>query len=142
MYFAAEFTDGVNSHIDDFVLLSIFVGNDFMKPLPHFSIKEGSLDVVMGTYAQLVKDGLSLVENGEVIIFLTNQCFVFFTTCSSYSIFCWFLVLLFEFYIFAGLYCVGVVHTRNQFYLLSNRNTDKYSKSVRTTEEFSSLGED
>jgi len=53
-------------HIDDFVLLSVFVGNDFLKPLPGFTIRYGGLDVLMGLYGLMTKTGLHLVEQNEI----------------------------------------------------------------------------
>jgi 5'-3' exoribonuclease 2 len=38
--------------LDEFVLLTFLIGNDFLPPLPHLAIRSGGLDVVLDIYRQ------------------------------------------------------------------------------------------
>ncbi len=62
--------------IDDFVLLSFFLGNDFLPHLPNFSISDGGLDAILAIYKRtlpflddyLTKDGNINQKNLTVFI--------------------------------------------------------------------------
>jgi 5'-3' exoribonuclease 1 len=40
--------------VDDFILLSFLVGNDFIPSIPHFDIADGSMEMIMDTYHNLL----------------------------------------------------------------------------------------
>ena len=40
--------------IDDFILLAIFVGNDFLPHLPGVHINEGALNLIFGIYKRVL----------------------------------------------------------------------------------------
>lgn len=40
--------------IDDFILISVFVGNDFLPHLPGLHINEGAMETLWGIYKQVL----------------------------------------------------------------------------------------
>jgi len=54
--------------IDDFVFMCIFIGNDFMPNLPHLDIADGSLNLMMNVYRDLLptKLGGYLTSKGAI----------------------------------------------------------------------------
>ena len=55
--------------IDDFILMSFFIGNDFLPHLPGLHINEGALALMFKIYKQLLPTlGGYLNENGDLIL--------------------------------------------------------------------------
>ena len=53
--------------IDDFILLAIFIGNDFLPHLPDLHINEGALNLLFGIYKKILPGaGGYLNENGKL----------------------------------------------------------------------------
>ncbi len=64
-YFQNEFPPRQPSQfIPDFVLFSSLVGNDFVRPLPNFSIIYGGLDLMFSIYK--LSPNMQLVQDGQV----------------------------------------------------------------------------
>lgn len=40
--------------IDDFILISVFVGNDFLPHLPDIHINEGAMELIWGIYKRVL----------------------------------------------------------------------------------------
>lgn len=40
--------------IDDFILISVFVGNDFLPHLPNLHINEGAMETIWGIYKRVL----------------------------------------------------------------------------------------
>lgn len=57
----------VNRLVDDFIFLCFFVGNDFLPSLPHLDISDGSLNMLMDTYRQMLPALRGHLTNGEKI---------------------------------------------------------------------------
>lgn len=49
-----EFQYDLERIIDDFILMSIFVGNDFLPHLPDLHINEGALERIWGIYKEIL----------------------------------------------------------------------------------------
>lgn len=63
----AEGTYNLERIIDDFVLLCVLVGNDFLPHSPTLDINEGGMDLILETYRDLcVRQGVYLTQ-GELI---------------------------------------------------------------------------
>ncbi len=53
--------------IDDFILLSVFVGNDFLPHLPNLHINEGAMEEIWGIYRRVLpKAGGYLNDLGQI----------------------------------------------------------------------------
>jgi 5'-3' exoribonuclease 1 len=50
----AESIYNLDRIVDDFVLLSFLVGNDFVPGLPHFDISDGCMELIMDSYHKLL----------------------------------------------------------------------------------------
>ncbi|KAJ8601816.1 hypothetical protein CTAYLR_007475 [Chrysophaeum taylorii] len=61
--------DDLEQFVDDFVLLCIFVGNDFLPPLPALSIPDGGLDLLLVLYE---RQGLRLTEEKGSAVIVPN----------------------------------------------------------------------
>ena len=60
-------TYDVENVIDDFVLVCILVGNDFLPHSPTLDIAEGAMDTIFETYRNLLmSEGGYLTSNGRV----------------------------------------------------------------------------
>jgi 5'-3' exoribonuclease 1 len=53
--------------IDDFILISVFVGNDFLPHLPNLHINEGAMETIWGIYKRVLPNaGGYMNENGKI----------------------------------------------------------------------------
>ena len=64
-----KFTYNLENIIDDFILMTFFVGNDFLPHLPGLHINEGALSLMFGIYKSILPqlDGY-LNENGVLVL--------------------------------------------------------------------------
>jgi 5'-3' exoribonuclease 1 len=61
-----EYLD-LESVIDDFILISVFVGNDFLPHLPNLHINEGAMETIWGIYKRVLPGaGGYMNENGKI----------------------------------------------------------------------------
>jgi 5'-3' exoribonuclease 1 len=63
--------------IDDFILLTFFVGNDFLPHLPALEINENAFDVIFDAYKSLQQEKVEyIVEDGEIANFVRLEKFL------------------------------------------------------------------
>lgn len=61
------FPYSLESVIDDFILLSIFVGNDFLPHLPDLHINEGALELLFGIYKNILPGAGGYLNEGGTL---------------------------------------------------------------------------
>jgi len=74
---AKQFGYSVERVIDDFILLCIFVGNDFLPHLPSLDINESAIDFMFQIYCEeLVKSDGYLTDQGTINIGMLERVFI------------------------------------------------------------------
>lgn len=62
--------------IDDFILLCVLVGNDFLPHSPTLDINEGAMDQIFDSYRDMLRTKGGYLTNGEAISHVRLEYFL------------------------------------------------------------------